>query len=258
MKKLCRFLLAVLIAGTVVNFTQSAFAKSKSVNEKAAIGYGVGNEYVQKYLDNKDVRQLILVEQSAKKKRLGTLYLLEKNEDNKWLETLRCGAFLGKKGLYKTKEGDKRTPVGDYGIRMAFGIKDNPGAKMVYTKLTDKMDICGERENYNQFVDVTKVNHKCGEDGERLIDYVPQFNYVLFIDYNKEGVFGKGSAIFLHCQGTHKYTHGCVAITEDNMVKVMHCGFIVDGEGKKQSKSKGNVIDPADVMNKYGADVLRL
>ena len=40
--------------------------------------------------------------------------------------------------------------------------------------------------------------------------------------------------------------------------QVMHCGFIVDGEGKKQSKSKGNVIDPADVMKRYGADVLRL
>lgn len=40
--------------------------------------------------------------------------------------------------------------------------------------------------------------------------------------------------------------------------QVMHCGFIVDGEGKKQSKSKGNVIDPAEVMDKFGADVLRL
>lgn len=40
--------------------------------------------------------------------------------------------------------------------------------------------------------------------------------------------------------------------------QVMHCGFIVDGEGKKQSKSKGNVVDPAEVMDKFGADVLRL
>lgn len=40
--------------------------------------------------------------------------------------------------------------------------------------------------------------------------------------------------------------------------QVMHCGFIVDGEGKKQSKSKGNVIAPDEVMNKFGADVLRL
>ncbi len=39
---------------------------------------------------------------------------------------------------------------------------------------------------------------------------------------------------------------------------VMHCGFTVDGEGRKMSKSLGNGIDPAKVMDKFGADVLRL
>ena len=39
---------------------------------------------------------------------------------------------------------------------------------------------------------------------------------------------------------------------------VMHCGFAVDENGEKMSKSKGNGIDPADICNKYGADVLRL
>lgn len=39
---------------------------------------------------------------------------------------------------------------------------------------------------------------------------------------------------------------------------VMHCGFTMDAEGKKMSKSAGNGIDPADVMKTYGADVLRL
>ena len=39
---------------------------------------------------------------------------------------------------------------------------------------------------------------------------------------------------------------------------VMHCGFTVDEEGRKMSKSLGNGIDPAEVMDKYGADVLRL
>ncbi len=39
---------------------------------------------------------------------------------------------------------------------------------------------------------------------------------------------------------------------------VVSCGFTVDGEGRKMSKSVGNVIDPADVVAKYGADVLRL
>ncbi|HAM15031.1 MAG TPA: isoleucine--tRNA ligase, partial [Eggerthellaceae bacterium] len=39
---------------------------------------------------------------------------------------------------------------------------------------------------------------------------------------------------------------------------VMHCGFTVDENGEKMSKSKGNGVDPAEVMSKFGADVLRL
>ena len=35
-------------------------------------------------------------------------------------------------------------------------------------------------------------------------------------------------------------------------------GFVVDGEGKKMSKSAGNVIAPQEVLNKLGADILRL
>lgn len=39
---------------------------------------------------------------------------------------------------------------------------------------------------------------------------------------------------------------------------VFSCGFTVDGEGRKMSKSEGNGVDPADVIAKSGADVLRL
>ena len=35
-------------------------------------------------------------------------------------------------------------------------------------------------------------------------------------------------------------------------------GWVVDGEGKKQSKSVGNVTAPIEIINKSGADVLRL
>ncbi len=34
-------------------------------------------------------------------------------------------------------------------------------------------------------------------------------------------------------------------------------GFILDSHGKKMSKSKGNVVEPGDVIKKYGADALR-
>ena len=35
-------------------------------------------------------------------------------------------------------------------------------------------------------------------------------------------------------------------------------GWVVDGEGKKMSKSLGNTIIPEDIVNQYGADILRL
>ncbi|MBQ2274636.1 MAG: isoleucine--tRNA ligase [Clostridia bacterium] len=35
-------------------------------------------------------------------------------------------------------------------------------------------------------------------------------------------------------------------------------GWVVDGEGKKMSKSIGNVIIPDDIVKQYGADILRL
>ena len=39
---------------------------------------------------------------------------------------------------------------------------------------------------------------------------------------------------------------------------VMSCGFTVDENGRKMSKSIGNVIDPGEVCDEFGADVLRL
>ena len=39
---------------------------------------------------------------------------------------------------------------------------------------------------------------------------------------------------------------------------VMTHGFVVDGQGKKMSKSIGNVVAPHQVIQKFGADVLRL
>ncbi|MFA5411015.1 MAG: isoleucine--tRNA ligase [Candidatus Omnitrophota bacterium] len=39
---------------------------------------------------------------------------------------------------------------------------------------------------------------------------------------------------------------------------VLTHGFVVDGEGRKMSKSLGNVISPQDIIKDYGADILRM
>ena len=39
---------------------------------------------------------------------------------------------------------------------------------------------------------------------------------------------------------------------------VLTHGFVVDGEGRKMSKSLGNVVSPFDVIKDFGADILRL
>ncbi|MFA7131303.1 MAG: isoleucine--tRNA ligase, partial [Bacilli bacterium] len=50
-----------------------------------------------------------------------------------------------------------------------------------------------------------------------------------------------------------------VALTNEAPFKtVITHGFSLDGEGRKMSKSLGNVIDPHDVMKEFGADILRL
>ena len=50
-----------------------------------------------------------------------------------------------------------------------------------------------------------------------------------------------------------------VAVTGKAPYKgVLSHGFALDGEGRKMSKSVGNVVIPEKVMNQYGADILRL
>ncbi|WP_307894316.1 isoleucine--tRNA ligase [Bacillus swezeyi] len=50
-----------------------------------------------------------------------------------------------------------------------------------------------------------------------------------------------------------------VAVTGKAPYKgVLSHGFALDGEGRKMSKSLGNVVIPAKIMNQFGADILRL
>jgi valyl-tRNA synthetase len=48
------------------------------------------------------------------------------------------------------------------------------------------------------------------------------------------------------------------ALGEKPFSKVYLHGTILDSNGKKMSKSKGNGVDPLEVIDKYGADAVRL
>jgi leucyl-tRNA synthetase len=45
---------------------------------------------------------------------------------------------------------------------------------------------------------------------------------------------------------------------DEPFIKMRHQGMILGPDGKKMSKSKGNVINPDDVIEKFGADTLRM
>ena len=171
---------------------------------------------LQKYEKNKKVNQIIFVKYLGKSKAEVILY---ERINGVFVQTLSCDGYVGKNGIDKIKEGDKKTPTGIYGFSKAFGIKKNPGSKIKYIKLNKYYYWSGDRRYYNQMIDIRKV--KASRLGEHLIDYKPHYNYALAIDYNKKGVYKKGSAIFLHCTGKNPYTAGCVAVKEKNMKKII-------------------------------------
>ena len=50
----------------------------------------------------------------------------------------------------------------------------------------------------------------------------------------------------------------CGVYDESPYKSVLTHGFVIDENGKKMSKSLGNVISPKDIISKYGADILRI
>ncbi len=152
-----------------------------------------------------------------------TLTMHEKDASGVWRQTLSSYAYVGKRGIGKTKEGDMKTPVGTFNLKTPFGIKANPGTSLDYVKVTTSHYWCGTSGNkyYNQLIDTRVVNRKRTSSDEYLISYKGVYNYCAFIDYNASGTAGKGSCIFLHCTGSSKYTAGCVAVPERVMIKIL-------------------------------------
>lgn len=138
-----------------------------------------------------------------------------------WTKLFETEGRYGKNGASSDKrEGDKKTPLGTYGLTMAFGIKADPGSVLPYHRLTaydDWVDDPGSRY-YNRLVDSRTVK-KDWKSAEHMAGAAPYYNYGLVLDYNSSCRPGKGSAIFLHCMNGRDDTgtSGCVKVPEEYM-----------------------------------------
>lgn len=177
----------------------------------------------RKYAEKKNTNRLIFVKYEGGTN--ATLYMFRKktrrNGTHYWKKFLKCKAYVGLNGLGKQREGDVKTPRGTFRLTEGFGIKENPGLNgLKYTKLNRYLYWSGEMGTYNTMVDSRVLGH-APSNSEHLLYCNPEYNYALNINYNRKHIYKKGSGIFLHCMGAKKYTHGCVAVSEINMIRIM-------------------------------------
>lgn len=146
-------------------------------------------------------------------------------KDGKYEKVFNCPAVVGKNGPGKQSEGDTKTPLGTWTIGEAYGINDDPGCTVPYTKVDDDMYWCATGSNskkYNTLIKRSEDPNADYTEDEHLIDYPIVYNYLLDLGYNRAGAPYAGNAIFLHCwRGPDSPTGGCVAVSEENMIKIL-------------------------------------
>ena len=123
---------------------------------------------------------------------------------------------------------------------------------------------------------------KCGKPAKRETDTMPQWAgsswyFLRYIDPTNTEAFASKEAIdywmpvdwynggmehttlhLLYSRFWHKflYDQGLVSTPEPYMKRTSH-GMILGENGEKMSKSRGNVVNPDDIVNEFGADTLR-
>ena len=94
-------------------------------------------------------------------------------------------------------------------------------------------------------------NEKCLADPEKL-------NYWMPVDWYNGGM-EHVTRHLIYSRFWHKFLYDLgVVPCDEPYVKRPAQGLILGPDGEKMSKSKGNVVDPNDVVDEYGADVLRV
>lgn len=164
--------------------------------------------------------QLILVTSNSVRDRNVAIQTFERNISGNWVRKLITTGFVGKNGMDKTKEGDKKTPTGKFTIGTTFGQIGNPGTKMPFRNITSD-DVWVDDSNsslYNTWQSKSKTKGQWNS-AENMTHKLYKYGFV--INYNTtERIPYKGSAIFFHT-GT-SYTAGCVATSEGNVVSILN------------------------------------
>ena len=207
MKKILAAILAVIMV-----FTLAACGEPGDIDWDGKLA---------EYKDNAEVNQLIFVKYEGGTDAQLFYYQKDASESTGWKQIFECDADVSKNGIDKTKEGDNKTPSGDYMIVGAFGIEEDPGTNFDYFQITDDMYLCNDDPaTYNTIVNVSEVEHFC--EGTHLIEKAPGYNYVLDINFNEECEWLGGSGIFLRCkQPNVDYTTGNVAVDEEYMLQMI-------------------------------------
>ena len=124
---------------------------------------------------------------------------------------------------------------------------------------------------------------KCGCDSKRETDTMPQWAgsswyFLRYCDPNNNDEFASQEALkywmpvdwynggmehvtrhMIYSRFWHKFLYDLGLVpTSEPYAKRTAQGLILGPDGEKMSKSRGNVVDPNDVVDEYGADVLRL
>lgn len=124
---------------------------------------------------------------------------------------------------------------------------------------------------------------KCGKDARRETDTMPQWAgsswyFLRYCDPNNDKEFASQEALkywlpvdwynggmehvtrhMIYSRFWHKFLYDIGEVpTPEPYAKRTAQGLILGPDGEKMSKSRGNVIDPNDVVDVYGADVLRV
>ena len=116
----------------------------------------------------------------------------------------------------------------------------------------DAAELLGaEAADYDKVPDTLDVWFDSGSTHASVVDVRPEFN-------------GHSADMYLEGSDQHRgwfmssLMIGVAMKHQAPYRQVLTHGFTVDGSGRKMSKSLGNVVSPQDVMNKLGADILRL